>query len=442
MVCGQVAQRIRADDLIDLLHGAAGGDQQLLVRNVGAEIAGIFEGRGRHAEVDLRCTGVPQQLDDAGRGGAAHDGVIHQHDPLALDGAGYDVQLDAHTVLALLLAALDEGAANVFVLDEADAVGDAALLGVAEGGVEAGVRHTDDHIGLHGVLLRQEAACLLAGLVDRAALDDAVRAGEVDVLEDAHLGVLPAAVILDAAQLAGAGVGHDDLAGLHIPQKRSTGRIQRTALAGEDVAAAGQRTDAQRPVAARVTHCDELGGRHDDEAVGTLQHIHRLADGRLDAAHPQPVAGDEVADDLGIGGAVEDGTLVFQLAAKLQRVGQVAVVAQGHRAPAMPDDHGLGVGPHPAAGRGIADMARCHVGRGGGKTAQHGRGEHLVHQAEIPVAGDDAIVVDGDAAALLAAMLQSVQGRVGCGCHILGPGTVIDAEHTALFMQRICKIRH
>ena len=60
----------------------------------------------------------------------------------------------------------------------------------------------------------------------------------------------------------------------------------------------------------------------------------------------------------------------------------------------------------------------------------------------IPVAGDDAVVVDGDAATLLTAMLQSVQGRVGCGCHILGPGTVIDAEHTALLVQRICKIRH
>ena len=37
-----------------------------------------------------------------------------------------------------------------------DAVGDAALLRVAKGGVEAGVRHTDDHIGLHGVLLGQD----------------------------------------------------------------------------------------------------------------------------------------------------------------------------------------------------------------------------------------------------------------------------------------------
>ena len=132
MLGGQVAQGIGPDDLIDLLHIAARGHQQLLVGDVGAEVAGVFERGGRDPEVDFLCTGIPQQLDDAGGGGAAHDGVIHQHDPLALDGAGHHVQLDAHAVFALLLAALDKGAADVFIFDEADAVGNAALLRVAE----------------------------------------------------------------------------------------------------------------------------------------------------------------------------------------------------------------------------------------------------------------------------------------------------------------------
>ncbi len=113
--------------------------------------------------MDFLCTGIPQQLDDAGGGGAAHDGVIHQHDPLAPDGAGHDVQLDADAVLALLLAALDKGAADVFILDEADAVGDAALLRVAERRIQTGIRHADDHIGLHRVLLCQEPALPACG---------------------------------------------------------------------------------------------------------------------------------------------------------------------------------------------------------------------------------------------------------------------------------------
>ena len=439
MFGGQVAQGVGPDDLIDLVHRASGGHEQLLVGDVGAEVAGIFERRCRHHEVYLGGTGVPQQLDDAGRGGAAHDGVIHQHHPLALDGAGHDVQLDAHAVLALLLAALNEGSADVLILNEADAVGDAALLGVAQGGVQAGVRHADDHIGIHRVFLCQEPAGLLAGLVHRAALDDAVRAGKVDELEHAHLGVRAAAVILDAPQFTGLGVGDDDLAGFHVPQQGRADRIQCAALAGKDVAAAGQGADAQGPVAAGVTHCNELGGRHDHEAVSTFEDVHRLADGDLDAAHPQAVAGDEVADDLGVRGAVEDGTLVFQLTSQLNGVGQVAVVAQGHGAPAMPDDHGLSIGPHPAAGSGIPDMAGSHVGGRLCQRGQHRRGEHLVDKAEIPVADNDAVVVDGNAAALLSPVLQSEQPVVNRSSHIVSV-KIIHAEDSTFFVQAIILI--
>ena len=83
---------------------------------------------------------------------------------------------------------------------------------------------------------------------------------------------------------------------------------------------------------------------------------------------------------------MEDGTLVFQLAAQLQSVGQIAVVAEGHGTPAMADDHGLGVGPDAAAGGSVADMAGGHVGRGLCQRAQHRRGEHFVDKAEVPVA--------------------------------------------------------
>ena len=69
----------------------------------------------------------------------------------------------------------------------------------------------------------------------------------------------------------------------------------------------------------------------------------------------------EVADDLGIRGAVEDGTLVFQLAAQFNGIGQVAVVAQCHGATAMAHDHGLCIGTHTAASRGVAHMTGGHV---------------------------------------------------------------------------------
>ena len=67
-------------------------------------------------------------------------------------------------------AALNEGAAYIFVLDKAHAVGDAALLRVAERCIQTRVRRADDDIGLHGMLLRQERARLQTGLMHTSAL--------------------------------------------------------------------------------------------------------------------------------------------------------------------------------------------------------------------------------------------------------------------------------
>ncbi len=139
---------------------------------------------------------------------------------------------------------------------------------------------------------------------------------------------------------------------------------------------------------------------------------------------------------------MEDGTFIFQLAAQLDGVGQVAVVAQCHGAAAMAHDHGLCVGPHAAACRGVAHVTGSHVRIGVCQTCQHRRGEHLVHKAEVAVAVDHAIIVHGDAAALLTTVLQGIQSRVGRSGHILGTGTVVNAENAAFFVQRICKIRH
>ena len=107
---------------------------------------------------------------------------------------------------------------------------------------------------------------------------------------------------------------------------------------------------------------------------------------------------------------MEDRALVFQLAAQLHGIGQVAVVAQRHGAAAMTDDHGLGVGADAGARSGVAHMTGSHVCRGSGQTCQHLRGEHLVYKAQIPVAGDHAVIVDGNTAALLPAVLQRIQG--------------------------------
>ena len=64
-------------------------------------------------------------------GVAADDRVVDDDDPLAADHVLEGVELEADAELAQGLAGLDEGAADVGVLDEALAVGDAGLLGEA-----------------------------------------------------------------------------------------------------------------------------------------------------------------------------------------------------------------------------------------------------------------------------------------------------------------------
>ena len=62
--------------------------------------------------------------------------------------------------------------------------------------------------------------------------------------------------------------------------------------------------------------------------------------------------------------------------------------------------------------------------------------EHLGNQSDIPVAIDDAVVVDSDPAAFLAAVLQGIQREVGARRHI-GALLLIDPENAALLMQSI-----
>ena len=113
------------------------GDQGLLVVDVGSEVAGVAEGRRGEDHVHFLRAGLAEDPDDAGGSRAAYDGVIHEDDSLVLHGGGDGVELDADACCTLGLFRLDEGPADVLVLDQADAVGNAAFVAVTQGGVEA-----------------------------------------------------------------------------------------------------------------------------------------------------------------------------------------------------------------------------------------------------------------------------------------------------------------
>src|SRR3954471_22333753 len=93
--------------------------------------------------------------------------------------------LHAHAGFADRLRRLDEGAAYIVVADDAEFERDAGMLAVADGGGHAGIRHRHHDVNRHMALARELRTEGLAHLVDRAAVDDGIRTGEVDVLEDA-----------------------------------------------------------------------------------------------------------------------------------------------------------------------------------------------------------------------------------------------------------------
>ena len=73
----QVGEGVRTDLLCDFLHGIqAAGNQVFPGIHIGAEEAGIAEGRGGDAHMDFLRAGLPQEADDPLAGGAADDGVI------------------------------------------------------------------------------------------------------------------------------------------------------------------------------------------------------------------------------------------------------------------------------------------------------------------------------------------------------------------------------
>ena len=156
---------------------------------------------------------------DAPRGRAPHDRVVDQHHALAPDDGPHGRKLHPDTLLAQLLRRLDEGAADVLVLDQAHLVGQAARLGIAHRGAEARIGHADDDVGIDRCLAIEQPSRLLAVGVDVAPLDVAVGTGEVDVLHRAHLVALVHRVVAAADALV---VDRDDLARLDVAHELGT----------------------------------------------------------------------------------------------------------------------------------------------------------------------------------------------------------------------------
>ncbi len=219
----------------------------------------------------LEGTCLPQHPHLGPLGVAAHDRVVDHDDPTAPDHVLQRVELQPDAELAQGLAGLDEGPADVGVLHEALAERDAALLGVPGGCRRARLGHRHHQVGLDGELARQLATHLDASLVDAPTGDPRIGSGQVDVLEDASLGLRLGEGVRAQALV----VDHDHLARLDLADDTGADRRQRGVLAGHHPATV-EPAQHERPDALGVAGGVERVLVHPDQGERALEHREHL----------------------------------------------------------------------------------------------------------------------------------------------------------------------
>ena len=306
--------------------------------------------------------------------------------------------------MANRLLRLDEGAADVVVANQPHLHRQARLLRESDRRADARVGDGHDDVGSDRGFARQDPAEIGSNRVHAAAEDIAVRPGEVNVLEHTVRQRLrrerpdrPEPAIAD----------DEELAGLDVAHVRRADQVE-GARFGADDPGVTEAAEGERPEARGVTRRDQpVLGQH-GERIGAANLGDRLAQRLFDRCRLRP--GVEVQDDLGVAAGLKDGSIAHELVAELEGVDEVAVVAHGDLAVRAVDEEGLRVLEFAFARGRVACVPDRDVT---GKRLQRlfvERFRNLPHRSRdaklLAVGG-------GNAGALLAAMLERVEAKVG-----------------------------
>ncbi len=425
-------QAVGADIFGHLLDAHPCGEQLGALGRVDPVEAAVPRRRRRDAHVHFAGAGIAHHLHDLEAGGAAHDRIVDQDDPLALKQGAVGIVLQLHAQVADIVRRLDEGAADIMRADDAELERHARLLGIADRRRDARIGHRDDIIDVDRILARQLGADRLAHAIDRAAARHRIGPREIDMLEHARA----RAHLSEGADRAHAGFGDDDeLARLDLAHELGAAHVERDRFRREDHRIA-ELAHHQRPDAERIAAGDHALGRHADQRIGPL-HLAQRIDEAIDQGAVAG-GGDKVDDRLGIAGRLEDRTALHQLALEPHRVRDIAVMRHREAARGQFGEQGLDVAQRGLAGGGVADMPAGHAAR-----------QRANHVVAVEIAGDMAhravrveggAIPAGDARGLLAAMLKGVQAECDHGGRRLA---AIYAKNTALLaelvvIERIC----
>ena len=166
----------------------------------------------------------------------------------------------------------------------------------------------------------------------------------------------------------------------------------------------------ERPHAERIAHADDAFLRQRDQRIGALDLAQRvdqpLHDGVLEAGR------DQVDDDLGVAGRLEQAAAAHELAAQLIGIGEIAVVAD--RQAAELEDRRTAAGCCAARPRRSSHSAHGRSRSGPRSRPITSFELKLSPTWPMPRCGVELLAVIGDdAGRLLAAMLQRVQAKGG-----------------------------
>lgn len=111
-------------------------DEHVLRIDIRTIIAWTDKRRSRNAEVDFLRARIPQNLDNSRARGSPDNGVVYEDDPLAIDYALDRVLFDAHEILSRFLSGSNKRPSDVFILDQANSIGNSRCLRIAHSRIE------------------------------------------------------------------------------------------------------------------------------------------------------------------------------------------------------------------------------------------------------------------------------------------------------------------
>ncbi len=231
------------------------------------------------------------------------------------------------------------------------------------------------------------------------------------------------------------GSNDDQLTGLDLALVDGADEIEGAGFGGEDdgvgamCGLAGNASHHQRPEAARIAGGEDAVGREHHQRERALDAAERVGHGigqRLLAR-----ARDEMHNNLGVAGGLEDRSGLLELAAHFQRIDDVAVVRQGDLALVALHHDGLRVEQRRIAG---GRITRVSDGKRAGDAGQRVGVEDVGDQPHGFVQLERLAVGSNDAGRLLPAMLQGIQAQVS---QLGGFRVTIERHHATFFTQLI-----